>query len=387
MIEVGLLCLGVLTAGYLLLILLYARGWRKLVSPIQASMPPLGLSIIIPARNESTNIVACLKSLLAQDYPAHLLDIIVVDDGSEDDTIAKTRSMALPQVRVLRSEDAGEIPPGFVAFKKRALAWGIQHAQYEHLITVDADCTFQPHWAKQISAGWQQQTNANLLVLPVKINWTPQSFLTIFQALDFLSLQAITAAAHGLGIHGMCNGANLSFRKSAFEAVGGYLGIDHRASGDDMLLLQKIDKTFPSSVYYLKDADTIASTTAAESWWNFLQQRIRWASKADVFQEWQIKAVLVWVYATNLGLLGGLLAGLYHSLANGDHLIITTTAVAYGTKTTVEYLFLLPVAHFMGEGKLLRYFPFAQLPHSVYMVFAGTLSWFKQYEWKGRKLH
>lgn len=385
--EVVLLTLGILTAAYLLLIVVYTWGWNKLSPPMEARFSPIALSVIIPARNESQRIRACLDTLLSQDYPAELLEIIVVDDDSDDDTVAQAQTLPSSQIQVLHSRDAGPLPTGFVAFKKRALAWGIQHAQHAHIITVDADCTFDTGWAKQISKAWQKHPNAKLLVLPVVMNWHPRSALQIFQALDFLSLQAITAAAHGLGIHGMCNGANLSFRKEAFEAVGGYIGIDQRASGDDMLLLQKIQQQFPDSVVYVNHPHTIARTEPADSWWSFLQQRIRWASKADAFQEWQIKAVLIAVYGFNLFLMVGLITGIWQYISACHTELLFAVMLAWIAKTTTELLFLLPIARFMGESKLLFYFPWAQIPHSIYTVLAGSLSWFKQYQWKGRQLH
>ena len=62
----------------------------------------------------------------------------------------------------------------------------------------------------------------------------------IFQSLDFLSLQGITAASVFSRFHTMCNGANLAYEKKAFEEVSGFAGIDQIASGDDMLLMHKI---------------------------------------------------------------------------------------------------------------------------------------------------
>jgi len=59
-----------------------------------------------------------------------------------------------------------------------------------------------------------------------------------------MSLQGITAAAVGAGSHAMCNGANLAYLKSAFYEVGQFKGIDHIASGDDMLLMHKMKNNF-----------------------------------------------------------------------------------------------------------------------------------------------
>ncbi len=79
----------------------------------------------------------------------------------------------------------------------------------------------------------------------------------------------------------MCNGANLAYEKQAFEEVGGFTGIDMIASGDDMLLMYKIYHAYPGSVHYLKSPDAIVRTLPVDTVKGFMNQRIRWSSKAD----------------------------------------------------------------------------------------------------------
>ena len=61
-------------------------------------------------------------------------------------------------------------------------------------------------------------------------------------------------------MHNMCNGANLAYEKKVFYEVGGFEGIDKIASGDDMLLMHKIQKIYPDKIGYLKSADVIVKT-------------------------------------------------------------------------------------------------------------------------------
>lgn len=377
----------VLVVGYGLLLGFYAWGWRR--SRLTQALPaasPLPLSVVIPARNEASRIQLCLESLLAQQYPSNLLEIIVVDDHSTDPTVTLVEQVGGSRVRLLHSADAGPVPPDFVAFKKRALAWGIQQASYPYIITLDADCTVAPDWASSLSDAWQYFNRAQMLVLPVRFTWQPGDFLSIFQALDFLSLQGITGAAHGHQLHGMCNGANLSFQRDAFYAVGGYTGIDHKASGDDMLLLQKIQEQFPGSIQYVGSPELTASTPPQASWTDFIQQRIRWASKSTLYQEWQIKAVLLWVYSTNLVLLAAGIGSIGVLLLEQGVCWALATLALVLLKTIGEIAFLWPVVRFFEDSKLLRWFPIAQVPHLAYTVLAGTLGWVGKYRWKGRPL-
>lgn len=83
----------------------------------------------------------------------------------------------------------------------------------------------------------------------------------------------------------MCNGANLAYTKQAFEAVNGFHGIDGIASGDDMLLMHKIKQAFPAGISYLKSKDVIVQTAPMHSLSDFMNQRIRWASKSDKYND------------------------------------------------------------------------------------------------------
>jgi hypothetical protein len=72
------------------------------------------------------------------------------------------------------------------------------------------------------------------------------SLLQTFQFIDFMSLQGVTAASVNAGFHNMCNGANLAYKKEVFFEVNGFKGIDNIASGDDMLLMNKINSITPT---------------------------------------------------------------------------------------------------------------------------------------------
>jgi cellulose synthase/poly-beta-1,6-N-acetylglucosamine synthase-like glycosyltransferase/peptidoglycan/xylan/chitin deacetylase (PgdA/CDA1 family) len=89
------------------------------------------VTAIVPAYNESANIAATVQSLVTSDYPN--IDVIVVDDGSTDGTARIVQRMGLPQVRVIRQDNAG---------KPDALNRGIAAARTELLVLVDGDTVF-----------------------------------------------------------------------------------------------------------------------------------------------------------------------------------------------------------------------------------------------------
>ena len=177
----------------------------------------------------------------------------------------------------------------------------------------------------------------------------------------------------------MCNVANLAYTKKAFIAVDGFKGIDKIASGDDMLLLHKIYTRYPDGIAYLKSKDVVIQTQPVHSVGQFFNQRIRWASKADKYDDKRIFLVLLLVYFFNVWILALGIGAFFFPIAL--HLIILLIA-----KTIVELLFLFPVASFFNHTKLLWLFPIAQPFHVLYTVIAGWLGKFGSYQWKERKV-
>jgi cellulose synthase/poly-beta-1,6-N-acetylglucosamine synthase-like glycosyltransferase len=204
--------------------------------------------------------------------------------------------------------------------------------------------------------------------------------LQTFQALDFLVLQGITAASVQKRIHNMCNGANLTYERKVFFEVNGFAGIDHIASGDDMLLMQKIGKRFPRKISYLLSKDAIVATAAPKTWKEFFNQRIRWASKATNYNDIKILSTLFLVYFFNCALLALFITGFWMPF-----LWMSLCGILL-LKTIIEFIFIHPVAKFYNKQNLLLLFPFFQPLHIAYTVIAGWFGVFGSFEWKGRRV-
>ena len=221
--------------------------------------------------------------------------------------------------------------------------------------------------------------------MPVVIK-NNHSFLGRFQTLDFMSLQGITGAAVHQKIHGMCNGANLAYTRKVFDEVNGFEGIDHIASGDDMLLMHKVSKNYKNEILFLKSKSVIVETQPETSIANFINQRIRWASKADKYEDKSLLPVLLLVYLINLLLVVMFICGM---VFNFEFLIFNfdfSFFVLLIIKTISELYFLMPVSRFFGYNKLLWWFPLFQPFHILYTVVAGWMGKFGSYKWKGRSL-
>lgn len=366
-ITLSLFCL------YAALLLVYRSGWARL--PLFEIIPPGEgpfITVVISARNEEANIGECLASLAAQTYTA--FEVIVVDDFSTDGTAEVAGSF--PYVKLIRLSD--HVKEKINSFKKKAIETAIGMASGELILTTDADCTASPRWLETI-AGYYRLQKPACIAAPVSY-CNEKNFLARFQSLDFMTLQGITGAAAQKKMHTMCNGANFAYTKEAFMAVDGFAGIDNIASGDDMLLMHKIALRYPGRVSYLKSRAAIVHTRPAATPGEFMNQRIRWASKADKYADKKITMVLALVYLFNAMLLvTGIVCFFYPYL-------LWWLATLLLAKTLIELWFLYPVAQFFKKEKMLWWFPLAQPFHILYTILAGWLGKFGSYRWKDRKV-
>jgi cellulose synthase/poly-beta-1,6-N-acetylglucosamine synthase-like glycosyltransferase/peptidoglycan/xylan/chitin deacetylase (PgdA/CDA1 family) len=134
-----LLPLGVLSVLRLLLLMAFARWHVGVVKGRQSEdewAPPV--TVLVPAYNEAVGIEATLRSI-AGTYPD--LQVVVIDDGSTDDTAGIAEALALPAVEVVRQPNAG---------KAAALNTGLAHARNDIVVMVDGDTVFEPDTVRQL---------------------------------------------------------------------------------------------------------------------------------------------------------------------------------------------------------------------------------------------
>jgi len=379
----------ILLLGYSALLVYYRKSWGSIPNYKVELNSKLStkISIIIPARNEQENIGNCLQSIIEQSYPAHLFEVLVVDDHSTDNTAAIIKSYASHNVKLISLKDfisANEIN----SYKKKAIEISIQQSNGELIVTSDADCIFPKNWLTTI-ADFYETKRPVFIVMPVLISYG-KKMIEVFQSLDFMTLQGITGASVHKKFHSMCNGANLAYTKEAFIAVNGFKGIDNIASGDDMLLMHKIYNQFPNNIEYLKSKEVIVKTNPVSTVQQFFNQRIRWASKADQFDDKRIFVVLIIVYLLNVLMMVLPIVALISNrsifIFNIQLSIFNFYILLLSIKTIFELFFLYPVAKFFNQTKLLWWFPIAQPFHIVYTIIAGWLGKFGKYTWKERSV-
>jgi len=373
---------------YALLIFYYHRIWEGIPTGQGALEPPVvppstvpaaagrhtKVTVIVPARNEAETIGYCLKALQQQDYAPSQMEIIVVNDFSSDETARRVLEFS-GLCKLINLSDHIDGPLN--SYKKKAIETAIAFSTGELIVCTDADCTMGPQWIRALVESYERN-DLLFLAAPVKI-FPSSGALAVFQALDFISLQGITGAAVYKNLYPMCNGANLAYTRKAYEAVGGFQDIDHIASGDDMLLMKKIQEAFPGKCGYVKDPRAIVLTGPAQNLKTFFNQRIRWASKISHYQHGPTFITLALVYGVNLGLFA-----LFVGCLGYGHWRWLWVLLVF--KTLSEYFFVSKVAGFFEQQSLMKYFPLCQPFHILYTVIAGGFGSFGKYEWKDRKV-
>lgn len=348
--------------------------------PQEGFQPQTFVTVLVPARNEASNIGPLLDSLSRQSYPHHQFEVIVIDDHSTDNTPELVEAHPMPNLRLLRL--AEHLAPGerVLSYKKKALEVGVQNARGAIILTTDADCEAPPQWVATHSA-FQESTGAWLTAAPVLFH-REQGLLQGFQSLDLLGMMAVT----GAGIHGrflfLANGANLAFTRAVFHAVGGYAGNEQHASGDDVFLIQKVAARSPEKVAFLKSREATVHSLPVSGLKRFVGQRLRWGTKNKSYEDWRIPVVLGVVFLLSWLILATFLAFPIYGVF-GLGLVL---ALFLG-KGLVDYIFLSAAASFFGRPGLLRRFWLMEGLHILYVAVIGLLSLVvRRYEWKGRRV-
>ena len=368
---------------YAALMSLYRIGWRRLPlwSPPPDYRPKLALSVLVPARNEVAQITGCLAAISAQDYPPGLLEIIVIDDHSEDGTAEVVENIRArdARIRLIRLSDHLDPACSIVAYKKKALEIAVAQASGAVIVTTDADCLAPAGWLRLLASVFEARPDTQFVTAPVLLH-RERGLLQRFQSLDLIGLMGITGAGIYLGFQRMGNGANMAFRPGAFAAVQGYAGNADRASGDDLFLMQKIAVRYPDGIFFLKNSEAAVRTWAPAGMGGFLRQRIRWASKNATLREWPIRLslALVWVFCCSM--VAAAVLVLLHSTR-----ILPLALGLLSVKMAADWLHLRDTVRFFGREDLLRSFFPAALLHVVYIVAVGAIGLRAgRYVWKGR---
>lgn len=372
--------LYIVTVAYLLLVMALLLSWEAIPFFFRSSgaQPITRVTVIIPVRNEGKNLLRLLEDLRGQEYPPGLLEVIVVDDHSEDNTgnVVKQYIPRFPfPLRLL------EIPEELkaTANKKKAIEMGVEAASGTLIMTTDGDCRVGSDWVGVMEEFYRVH-DCKMICGPVFIEGGGEGFGQM-QALEFASLIGSGAATLAGGIPTMCNGANLAYEKAVFHKVNGYEGNREIPSGDDEFLMHKIFTRCEGAVKFIKAPEAIVKTAPQKGLKAFINQRIRWASKWKAYKKLPPRLLAVFIFTFNaMVVTGGILAltGDIPGVLFLEQILI---------KILAEFVFLRSILAFSGKKIHLIHFFLLQFFYPFYVVFMALAGLKGKYLWKERKIN
>ncbi len=357
---------------YFLIMLFSFIGWKitAVYKPGNMTSTGFDVSVVIPFRNDFKNLKRLLDDLHAQDYPANHYEVIAVNDHSED--IPDDSSLdSVSNILRIKFIDL----PGNLSGKKAALDYGIRHSTGQLILITDADCRVSEKWISTF-AGFYSLNNQPCMIIGLAIHENAETLITRIQALEFLSLVATGAGAAGIGHPIYCNGANLLFDKNFYLESYDPTRKDI-VSGDDTFILHQLKKSKGCKITLLKSHEAVVTTKGSEKFSEFLNQRIRWASKSRHYKDRDILIAAFTVFLCNLALV----FWAFTLIFKGYALYILLLAA----KTGIDMCFLYPFLVFFNKHRFLYLMPFAELIYPLYIIITGIAGNFIRYRWKGRK--
>jgi len=360
------LILGIVFLIYLLFIgqLIYGFNRIKRFSKKEISLKT-SFTIVVPFRNEKENLPNLLHSISLLNYPKELVEVILVDDDSDDGFRIQNLEFRFQMVKNIRKSNSP---------KKDAIETAIEIAKNNWIITTDADCLVQKDWLTIYDQYIQEN---EVKIVASGVCYVPKkNFLSAFQNLDFLSLQGATIGSFGINKPFMCNGANFAYSKQFFKELNGFQGNENIASGDDVFLLQKAISVAPKQVGFLLAKESIVATKPVATWSELFQQRVRWASKSTGYSSIFGKLLALMVFGGNLAWIVSFLIWLIGFLDQNIFMLFVAL------KFLIDFILICKTASFF-ESKLQYVLP-SSLLYPFFSVSVAVYSLFGKYSWKDR---
>jgi cellulose synthase/poly-beta-1,6-N-acetylglucosamine synthase-like glycosyltransferase len=390
--------------------------------PVSLPEPHIRVTVVVAVRNEERNVTALLESLVLQDYPPGLLEIIIVNDNSTDRT-----PVTVSEFMEAHRESSGiSMRLIFNSFpgKKKAIRLGISRSAGELILTTDGDCIVGPGWVSSHVFEYEGVGNGNpgkpffswqgedsvaaasqtpshsgadsgttgrrfasvsgdgtgkisrqtssfgeegpAMVLAPVVQKHYRGFWSRFGVFEFSALQSITEATALAGHPVMCNAANMSFTKDVYLRHAGELR-DELPSGDDIFLLHAVRRG-GGTVRFAGSSAAAVVTAAAVTAAALLRQRARWASKGWYYRD---PATLILAAAT-AACNAAVTAAAVGAVMSVQYLPLL--GLLYTIRTVPDYLIIGRNIRKSGEKTPLVPFVLSELIYPFWFMTVGAMS-------------
>jgi len=354
---------------YLIISVVMAVG-RKLLKSCELPSELPDVSVVVCARNEENDIRRCLESLLNIDYPREKLEIILVDDESEDSTMDIMNEYAARDgmFRVLSAESEPHDLPG----KQRPLNLGIRESSSEIVLVTDADIAVRPGWIKGHLSAYRE--DIGIVGGITRVSTDSGSLFSRVQNIDQISKLAVAMGCAGLGFPLTIMGNNMSFRREAFSYIGGFSGMKQSVV-EDMALVNAIVKRTDYTLGWVSDKGGVVESTPERDFNTFINQRFRW-----VFEVSDLSKIGKFMLSVETMMFIVFIASLF--IAPWNLMPLAAIVIAW----IIGYYILLFPSPARGKGDIL-YIPATLVFQMIYGTALGWRILFgsKTMVWKGRE--
>ncbi len=336
-------------------------------------VPKTTFTVVVPFRNEGKNLPALLQSLANLEYPRTLFEVILIDDGSNDEGQSLVYQWRMQNGSLYATLLENIRRTG--SPKKDAISRAIPIATGNWIITTDADCEIPKTWLTAFDQ-FIRKGGKRMVAGPVIYKRTG-GLAGVFQQHDLLAMQGATIGGFGLGKPFICNGANFAYEKDLFTELGGFTGNTNQPGGDDVFLLHKAAAA-SVAVGYLKSRKAIVRTQSQKNWLNLINQRVRWASKTSSYQSEFAEDIALAVLFGNASLVVlGVLAGF-------QKVGWEFFAIPFLLKFLLDWRVMYSCNQFLRQDRWVIPIISAVI-YPLFTIAVAILSVRGRYSWKGRK--
>jgi cellulose synthase/poly-beta-1,6-N-acetylglucosamine synthase-like glycosyltransferase len=323
-------------------------------------------SVLVAARNEEENILKCLESLAELDYPKDKLEIILIDDKSTDNTGAIIDEFIKDKPHFKKITSKKEIDQ--LKGKTNALANALEIAKGEIILTTDADCRVPKTWVKTITSYYTPEVGT-------VSGFTYQDYYNGFsgmQSLDFIFLLTASCGTINTNLPISCIGNNMSYRKAAYDEVGGYGNLPFSVT-EDFNLVMAIRKLDKYKLVFPLDKNALVVSLPVPDYKTLYHQKKRWAvggllvPKLGYF-------ILACGYLMHAAMLA---APFFWTPVIGELILL---------KIFIDFVFMNYMTSSLGIRKSMKYFLQFEIYYIIYVILLPFIIMPNQtVTWKGRK--
>lgn len=257
-----------------LMLMVIVGAFRAKKRPISRERP--SVSVIIPAHNEEDKLESTLASLSKQQYRGRL-EFVIVNDRSRDGTQAIIQKFVDQDSRfklVNVTEPSKRLAP-----KVNAVNTGIQNSTGEIIIASDADCQYPARWVSSMVSHFEPDVAMVVGYVESTRVGTAKNWVERFESTDWFSLMLTSRSLTHFGWKFASSANNQAYRRSSFEAIGGFGASGRAPSGDEDLLTQRMGKLPGMRVVFASAKDSRVLTRPVPNLLALLKQRRRWVSR------------------------------------------------------------------------------------------------------------